>query len=415
MSGHDTAAHRPGPAEVSTGTSTTLRGARLLANCATLTFDPQAQSTCWPWWYWTRPDHERVVELLRGAPRLAGPLADVARAPRDMAAHGRLCLALDAVLNERSWPAGELTAALEVIERSARIGLHLGEELAAQPAVEPMTVGQILSGMAGAGPGPGAASTRISVVVPFRADDPHDGRARNLAACLAGLTDQDLPRDRYRIVVVESAAEPRWRSVIEPHVDRYLFAFNPGPFNKSWAVNCGVVHGGGPDELVCVLDGDVLPDSDFLSRGEGRFAREPTLQAHWPYRDIIFADPASSDRAVAHRCSLGRPAVDHATLRGVFLRRPPGGCVWVRRRLFDQIAGLDERFEGWGGEDNDFAWRADFVGGIERFGDTLVHLNHARVHSDPSAPPPARGPDHHWCTWRPAEPIGDLAKYLPSR
>lgn len=379
-----------------------------------MAFDPRAQSTCRPWWNWTRPDHERVVGLLRGESRLADPLAEVARTPRDVAAHQRLHLALAEVLAERSGLAGELTAALDVIEQSTRIGLHLGTELAAQPAADPMTVDRILSGADGTGPGPGAAPTRITVVIPFRADDPHDGRARNLAACLAGLADQDLPRGRYRIVVVESAAEPRWQSVIGPYVDRYLFAFNPGPFNKAWAVNCGVVHGGGPDELVCVLDGDVLPDADFLARGEGRFTRQPTLQAHWPYRDIIFADPASSDRAVALRCATGRPAVDHATLRGVFLRRPPGGCIWVRRRLFDQISGLDERFEGWGGEDNDFAWRADFLGGVERFGDTLVHLHHARSHADPSTPPPTRSSDHHWCTWRPTEPIGDLAKYLPS-
>ncbi|GGX15276.1 hypothetical protein GCM10010297_40880 [Streptomyces malachitofuscus] len=394
--------------------STTLRRARRLADCAVLAFDPQAQATCWPWWYWTRPDHQRVVELLEADPLLAGPLAEVARAPRDVAAHQRLSLALAEVLAERPEQAGELTAALDVIERSARLGLHLGEELAGLPDADPMTVEQILVGIAASGPGPGTAPAHITVVVPFRAADPHDGRARNLAACLAGLADQDLPRDRYRTVVVESDAEPRWQSALEPHVDRYLFAFNPGPFNKSWAVNCGVVHGGGPDELVCVLDGDVLPDAGFLRRGAGRFAHDPTLQVHWPYRDIIFADPASSDRAVAMRCLKGLPAVDHATLRGVFLRRPPGGCIWVRRHLFDRIAGLDERFEGWGGEDNDFAWRADFLGGVERFGDTLVHLHHTRAHPDPDTPPPTRSPDHHWCTWYPTTPIGDLTKYRPA-
>jgi hypothetical protein len=354
-----------------------------------------------------------VVELLRGEPRLADPLVELERAPQDIAAHQRLALELAEVLGERPLLGDKLTQALDVIEQSARLGLHLGEAAAGQQAVEPMTVEQILDGIDRAGPRPGAAPTRVTVVVPFRARDPHDGRARNLAACLAGLADQDLPRDRYRIVVVESDAEPRWRSALERHVDRYLFAFNAGPFNKSWAVNCGVVHAGGPDELVCVLDGDVLPDADFLSRGAGRFVQDPTLQVHWPYRDIIFADPASSDRAVAMRCAKGEPGVDHATLRGVFLRRPPGGCVWARRRLFDGIAGLDERFEGWGGEDNDFAWRADFLGGVERFGDTLVHLHHTRAHPDAATPPPTRSPDHHWCSWPPNSPIGDLAKYCP--
>ncbi|MFE0464322.1 glycosyltransferase [Kitasatospora sp. NPDC058965] len=390
--------------------STHLRRARRLADCAMLAFDPQAQSTCPPWWHWTRPDHERILELLRAEPRLAGPLDELARTPRQAAAHRRLSLAVAEVLADRPTLEWELTAVLDVIEQTARLGLHLGEQVAELPVEAPMTVDQILATVDRSRRGPGSTPTRITVVVPFRARDPHDGRARNLAACLASLADQDLPRGTYRIVVVESDSEPRWQATVEPYADRYLFAYNPGPFNKAWAVNCGVVHGGGPDELVCVLDGDVLPDADFLTRGAGRFDHDPTLQVHWPYRDIVFADPDSSDRAVALRCAKGEDAVDHAALRGVFLRRPPGGCIWVRRRLFDWSGGMDERFEGWGGEDNDFAWRADFLGGVERFGDTLVHLHHARALPDPDGPAP-RTETPQWCTWRPTAPIGDLAKY----
>ncbi len=64
-------------------------------------------------------------------------------------------------------------------------------------------------------------------------------RLRNLLACLLALRDQSYPRDGYRVTVVETDGVPRWRDVIAPYADHYLFAANSGDFNKSWAVNVG--------------------------------------------------------------------------------------------------------------------------------------------------------------------------------
>jgi GT2 family glycosyltransferase len=55
----------------------------------------------------------------------------------------------------------------------------------------------------------------------------------------------------------------------------------------------------------------------------------------------------------------------------------PGGSLGVRREVYHAIGGMDESFEGWGGEDNEFLDRLNttnvFQGGFL----PAVHLWHA--------------------------------------
>jgi GT2 family glycosyltransferase len=247
------------------------------------------------------------------------------------------------------------------------------------------------------------------VVIPFHAADDTTGRLRNLAATLNALNDQSHPRDRYRVVVVETDTEPRWRDHVADACDVYVFGRNPGRFNKSWAVNVGVVHGARPADAVCVLDADILVDHDFVERAVRRFHVAGT-QAHWPFEDMLFLDEESSRSAVRRRCLNHEAHVNQRAARGVVLRRPPGGCLWLRENLYSRIGGMDERFSGWGGEDMDLVWRAERYGPLDRHRDPIVHLNHQRS--------PHRGghgvpfyEDISFCSWPCDAAFGDLRKY----
>ncbi|WP_079143644.1 glycosyltransferase [Streptomyces luteocolor] len=389
--------------------------ARRLAGCVVLTADPDAQSTAWGMWQWCRDDHLAALARYRerGGALLAPLIDTLAAAPRDLAAFRALTAATTKVLDEDRTAAAALTDVVRALRQTARISAHIGADVTDTHVVAPLPTERILAGIDTSRPRPTADPVLATVVVPFRSTSADDGRARNLAACLASLDDQDLPRDRYRVVIVESDTRPRWQSVFGAYADSYVFAYAPGRFNKAWTVNCGVVHGGGPDELVCVLDGDLLLDPGFLSRCVARF-EDDTLQGHWPYQHVLFADGPSSDLAVARRCGPERAAVDAERLRGTHLHRTPGGCVWVRRGLFDRMAGMDERLEGWGGEDNDFAWRAELYGGLERFDTDLLHLHHERCAPDTADRPPSLE-QFPWCTWPADSPIGDLDKYRGDR
>jgi hypothetical protein len=353
---------------------------------------------------WVTP----VVEAVRAL--AAGPVRDlgerVLAAPADPAPYRRLRRALAGMGTRGDGGAGALFAVAWRAAANARLGYHLGTRYAAGPAPGrgPVPPGRRPPRRA-SGPGP---DRTVLVVVPFRDTDGAD-RLHNLAACLRALGDQSLPRDRYRLTVVEADARDRWRAAIEPYVDTYLHAVTDAPFSKAWAINCGVVNSPGHCELVCALDADILVDRDFLARNLARFQR-PGVGAVLPYRDAMYLDAAASDVAVQQRCVAGAGRLDLRTVRAFLLRRPLGGCIWSRAELFRTIGGFDERFQGWGGEDDDFAIRAGLWGALDRYRDPLVHLDHppAVANLDGGIPTNHPGRPPRWPTWEP----GVLDRYV---
>lgn len=351
--------------------------AKAVADLLVVAADEGAKQAALSYWYRSRPWVGSVVEALHA---VADP--QVRRCGQALLEHPgdpqRYWVLRDLLAEQ---PCGCTEALFDAAWRAechTRIGFHLGSDYRADEPpidVEPsIDVEQLRALPAGT---PLAAGDRpaVLVVVPFRDRDSDRGRLRNLLACLLALRDQDYPRERYQVTVVESDAVPRWRDVLEPLCDQYVFARRDGAFNKSWAVNAAVVHTGGNAELVSVLDADVLCDRRFLSRNVARFA-EPGTGGHLTYRDMFCLDPAASRRAVRSRLYEGCESVPLDRLRGFLLRRPPGACIWLRAEAFRRIGGMDERYEGWGGEDNDFAFRVDLETPLDTYRDDLLHLHH---------------------------------------
>jgi hypothetical protein len=331
------------------------------------------------YWQLAEPWVSTVVDQVRALP--AGPIRqrcdELLDAPADPAAYRRLCRALAGTAkglagSSNGPPAGLFEAAWRA-EANSRLGYHVGAQHRSDP-VDASRDALCRAPLPTRAARPGGGAVTVLVVVPFR-DRDGGPRLRNLLACLRALGDQSMPRDRYRVTVVESDERPRWRSEIEALVDTYLFAPNGGTFNKAWVVNSGAVNSPGAADLVCVLDADILTDRDFLSRNAIRLLR-PGIGALLPYRDALYLDGPASDVAVRRRCVDGAATVDPGLLRGFLLRRPFGGCVWVRADLFHRIGGMDERFEGWGGEDDEFVIRLGLWGALDHYRDPLLHLDH---------------------------------------
>jgi GT2 family glycosyltransferase len=126
-----------------------------------------------------------------------------------------------------------------------------------------------------------------------------------------------------------------------------------------------------------VLDADILVDRDFLARNLRRL-RAGEHVAHIPYRDCYSLDGPATARAVRERCEQGHPDVPAEVLRALVLRDPPGGCLWTSRTTFDAVGGYDERYVGWGGEDDDMWARFTAAGPVRRYDDQFLHLHHPR-------------------------------------
>jgi hypothetical protein len=223
--------------------------------------------------------------------------------------------------------------------------------------------------------------TRIDVIIPFR-DSARAQRLRNLIACLRALGDQDPVDALVRVTVIE-ADTTNWCSAdIAPLADRYLHVYKAGRFNKSWVVNVGLrstqrYSSPHPRQLVCVLDADILVERSFLSTNLARFDT-PGHRAHLPYRWSLTLDDAATRYAIRRRVADQAPTVEPDSLRGLLLREPPGACMWAEAGLLHSIGGFDERFEGWGGEDDDVTRRIAKHTPLVRFDDQLLYLDHPR-------------------------------------
>jgi len=223
---------------------------------------------------------------------------------------------------------------------------------------------------------PSGSGDEVLVVIPL-SDRDGAGRIRNLMACLLALRDQTMPAADYRVTVVEFDDRPRWQPLIEPLADHYLHLAGHGLFNKSWTLNAGVRHTLGAARTLCLLDADILVDREFLARNHARLAG-PGHDAHLPHTEMLSLDVPASDRLIEQRCGRGTRDVPLAGARGLLLRDVPGACLWITPELFERVGGFDERYRGWGGEDEDMLYRVASAGSVVQFDDVFTHLAHQR-------------------------------------
>jgi hypothetical protein len=357
-------------------------------------------------WYWERgrPLFAAVADRLATCPdeRLRVAADRLRRDPADPARYARLHGLVAEGLHTSPDLLAPIVEVAWTVRTRSRLSHHAGADYRPRPDL-PLT--ELEAAARAAEPAPAGGAPDVLVVVPF-ADRGEDGwRSRNLLACLLALRDQSLPRDRYRVTVVESDSRPRWRERLARYADEYLFAEKAGPFNKCWTVNVGVEHAAWPAELVCVLDADALVDTDFLARNLRRLRQRPEAGACLPYSDLLYLDAAASAQAIDDRCRRRLSDVDRSRLRGFLVHRGQGVCVWLRRDVFHDIGGLDERHEGWGKEDMDLLLRLQLATALFQFDDQMLHLHH----------PPAYRLDGNshipWLSWPPDAPIGRLDRF----
>ncbi|MFI9721891.1 galactosyltransferase-related protein [Streptomyces sp. NPDC052396] len=397
------------------GTDARKLAERLTAH-AVLAHDPAVPQIAADYWELSEAHYRAVDALLTGflhgrpeaRPLYTALVTDTADLAPQHALRDRLTgLLEDASGEERA----ELSAAVAEADRHIWIDYHLGAGhrggLAGGGLPE--------DGLPGGGDGPvadfgrrGRADAQVHVVIPFRDREGGGLRTRNLLACLRSLADQEAGAAPW-VTVVETDEVPRSRELLAPLVDSYVFAEKSGLFNKSWAVNVGVAGAPHPFPYTCVLDADILVDRSFVRRNTGRIAGGGH-GTHLPFRWSLSLDESSTLGALRIRAE--HADVPYEALRGLLLREPPGGCVWTRTEIFDKVGGFDERYEGWGGEDDDVIARLSGAAPVVRFEDPLLHLNHPRPQMTREGQP--FNAHIEPLSWAP-ERYGDPLKFTASR
>lgn len=142
-----------------------------------------------------------------------------------------------------------------------------------------------------------------------------------------------------------------------------------GTFSKARMANQGVSRAKG--SIVVVMDADVVIDDQALLDSVDAVLHG----AKWaiPHRDVWRLTEADSAYFMEHGKTVQFPEFDRKPYAGV----EGGGAFVMTRANYAAIGGMDERFEGWGGEDLAFGWCArSFFGAPHRAATPLIHLWH---------------------------------------
>lgn len=155
---------------------------------------------------------------------------------------------------------------------------------------------------------------------------------------------------RLEVIVVEQDVAARLESEDLGSNVRTLFVYNPGPFNKSWGLNVAARHA--EHELLVVGDADMLMPDESL--GRALLACRDNYDAVNPYASLI--DLTEQETRAVVRGDAGVAEIRRESMHD---RRPQGehicfcgGICVFHRDVYFALGGMDERFLGWGGEDD---------------------------------------------------------------
>jgi len=185
-------------------------------------------------------------------------------------------------------------------------------------------------------------SESLTIVTCFRQGDSY--RRRNLEKFL-GWYEKKLPF--IKVIVVEQSPVPALDAILHDNHE-VIYQQWDGPFNRSWALNCGVRAT--KTRAVMLTDSDLLCECSLvLDAAEKVFSGFSFVRVAQCVHDLTKATSDMVDSDTVFSESLPTD--------GVRALNFCGGLVMCDRLAFMNAGWMDEGFLGWGGEDDEFLGR----------------------------------------------------------
>jgi GT2 family glycosyltransferase/glycosyltransferase involved in cell wall biosynthesis len=174
----------------------------------------------------------------------------------------------------------------------------------------------------------------------------------------------DWPIDKLEIVVVENGSGDNSAELIRtaaPHVTLIESKTNEG---FAGGCNLGVARSAG--EFAAFLNNDARPHKDWISSAVDRFNESSRIGAvaskvlDWDGEKVDYIGAALTWFGMGYKPLTGEPApTSHNVAKDVLFGT--GSAMFIRRTVFDELAGFDERFFMFF-EDVDLGWRLNLRG-----------------------------------------------------
>lgn len=194
----------------------------------------------------------------------------------------------------------------------------------------------------------------VSVLVPMRNEE------RHIEACLRSLAEQDYPRDRFEVLVIDGISSDRSRELAQRFAERgdidVRLLDNPAK-KTAPGLNIGLVHARG--EVIVRVDAHVEVSPDFLSESIAALQETKADAVGGPIESV-----AEGLVGEAIALAMSSPfGVGNAHFR--YSREPrytdTAAFAAYRRDVFERIGGFAEDIDY--GEDDEFNYRLGDYGG----------------------------------------------------
>lgn len=155
---------------------------------------------------------------------------------------------------------------------------------------------------------------------------------------------------------------------------------DPGPFNRAQCINRAVKMA--TEENLLIVDADTVWDP-LVHRNAEQILNWDSWG--WPFSQCEMLDQATAGslQAAPYGVYLGDMPLTLETIVVAdthdYLGAPMSGCLVMRNDEFRKVGGFDERFEGWGYEDQAFMFAAtEELGHPTRMQGSIYHIWHPR-------------------------------------
>jgi hypothetical protein len=174
---------------------------------------------------------------------------------------------------------------------------------------------------------------------------------------------------RFECVVIEQDVESKIKEHLPPWVHHILAPHHNenGGYNRSKAFNDGARVARG--QILVLHDNDMLIPCNYLTRIAEKMQRGYDVVN--PKRYVFYLNQQDTNQALSHALNYNTAVAEY-----IVQNLEAGGSMAIGKDGYWQIGGMDESFEGWGGEDNEFWDRCQELR-CWRWGyEPIIHLWH---------------------------------------
>lgn len=125
---------------------------------------------------------------------------------------------------------------------------------------------------------------------------------------------------------------------------KHIFIKTDMPYNRSWAFNVGLKHS--QSNIIVFGDSDLIMKPDDFIKGLESLKNFEMVS---PYHSVIDLTPEESNFNFNNIVNITRPGRGENDNQKINIS---GGIAMFRKDAIEKIAGWNEQFIGWGGEDD---------------------------------------------------------------